>query len=217
MEEYKELWAQTHKISSVAEMYDILIDEKAGETYRLIQPTTNEANVLVCVPADACNLLNEEHLKRQGIVMDPSYYGNDFGEFLDDNRDKCIFGDALTSYCVDLDTEEHPIPWLFYICFNNDVYGISNEHLRDLYIRVVNGIAVDTNRKLFSALSPEVVAKYRKEKKPLMFHDIDNNYYADLWNDYINKFEYKINIPEITDFEELKAAIKQELIGRQLI
>ena len=61
--------------------------------------------------------------------MDPSYYGNDFGEFLDDNRDKCIFGDALTSYCVDLDTEEHPIPWLFYICFNNDVYGISNEHL----------------------------------------------------------------------------------------
>lgn len=39
MEEYKELWAQTHKISSVADMYDILIDEKAGETYRLVQPT----------------------------------------------------------------------------------------------------------------------------------------------------------------------------------
>ena len=129
--EYKELLSQAVEFSNIEELYDLLISEKAGETYRLVIPTTDEAERLLVESRDLPYELNKEHLKRQGIVIPPDC--DNWLYFFEQHKGLCIFGLANTTHNSNLDTHGHPFPWLLYICFNRSVAGISNTHLSDLY------------------------------------------------------------------------------------
>ena len=129
--DYKELLSQAVEFNGIEELYDLLIDEPAGETYRLVIPKTDAAKHLLIECRDLPDELNEEHLKRQGILM-PSDC-DDWLYFFEQHKDQCIFGLANTRHNYDLDTPGHPFPWLLYICFNGSRTGISNTYLSDLY------------------------------------------------------------------------------------
>lgn len=206
--DYRELFRLSNEINSVADLYGILINETAGNTYRLILPKSSQAERLMLLVDRTCGDLNEEHLRLHGVTKTPedSYY-----DFFNDHKDQCPFGDACTSFCKDLNTEEHPIPWLFNITFNdkkrkNDV---SNDYLQDLYIKVLNYLAVKENRKLLESMTPENI--------PEVFHDLDNSYFMPLSGDYIERFDYKVTLPSTTVFNEIKEAIRYQLLENNLI
>lgn len=207
--EYKELLSQAVEIYGIEDLYELLINEPAGNTYRLIIPKSPRADALMFFSEQTGGDLNEEHLRRQGITITCEY--DDFANFLDDNADKCVFGDACTSYCVDLDTEEHPIPWLFYITFNDPKRSndISNCDMQERYVKVLNYLAVKENRKLLDEMTPDNI--------PEVFHNLDNFYHMPVYEDYYERFDYKVKLPDTKDFNEIKEAIRNQLLKNNLI
>ena len=206
---YRNLLSLSSDINSVADLYDILINETAGNTYRLILPKSSQAEGLMLFAEQTGGNLNEEHLRRQGITTAREY--DDFNDFLYDNKDQCIFGDACTNYCVDLDTEEHPIPWLFYVTFNDRerTNDISNGHMQEIYVKVLNYLAVKENRKLLDSMTPDNI--------PEVFHNVDYSYHMPLSGDYYERFDYKVKLPDTKDFNEIKKSIQNQLLEKNLI
>ena len=207
--DYRKLLRLSDDINSVADLYDLLINEPAGTTYRLILPKTGEAEGLMLFADQTGGNLNEEHLRRQGIIKTPE--DGDYSDFFYEHRDQCVFGDACTNYCEDLNTEEHPIPWLFYLTFNDrERYNdVSNGYMHDIYIKVLNYLAVKENRKLLDSMTPDNI--------PEVFHNVDDYYNMPLNGDYYERFDYKVQLPDTKDFNVIKDSIRKELIEHNLI
>lgn len=214
--EYRNLLSLSHDISDETDLYNLLIKETDSQAYILVSPKTDYMVELLKVSYNLSLDLNYEHVGKLGIIMPEEGY-DDISSFLDDHKEDCIFGDALTDYCKALDTEAHPIPWLLYITFNGDRKDKWEYDLKERYTRVLNYLAVKENRSLFQSLTPEMLAAARKENKPLYFHLTTNDYCEDPYANYWSPKRFKIRIPETEEFEEALNVIKTTLIERELI
>ena len=214
--EYRNLVSLAHGFNDEKDLYDLLKDEKSCETYIFLKPQNDYAHNMLCECFNIGLDLNYEHLHRLGIVMPDEGY-DDISSFLDEHKDKCIFGDALVDYCYSLDTEEHPIPWLLYMTFNGDRKYMWDYSFKERYARVLNYLAVKENRTIFNSLTPESVEALRKEKKSITFHSTTDDYTEDIDSHYYQPHQYSISIPDNQDFEDIRSNILKELIKEKLI
>jgi len=214
--EYRNLLSLSHDISDETDLYNLLIKETDSQAYILVSPKTDYMVELLKVSYNLSLNLNYEHVGKLGIIMPEEGY-DDISSFLDDHKEDCIFGDALTDYCKALDTEAHPIPWLLYITFNGDRKDKWEYDLKERYTRVLNYLAVKENRSLFQSLTPEMLASARNENKPLVFNITTDDYYEDPYAHYWSPNRFEIRVPETEDFDEALNAIKTKLIEHKLI
>lgn len=214
--EYRNLVSLAHAFSDEKELYDLLKDEKSCETYILLSPQNDFALNMLCECSNIGLDMNYEHLRRLGIVMPDEEY-DDISSFLEDHKDKCIFGDALVDYCYPLNTKAHPIPWLLNMTFNGDRKYMWDYTFKERYSAVLNYLAVKENRAIFNSLTPELVDNLKKEGKAIDFHWTTDDYTEDIDSHYYRPHQYSITIPDDQNFEEFKNSVLQELIKEELI
>ena len=85
----------------------------------------------------------------------------------------------------------------------------SNIRFAEKYSKVLNYLAVKYNRKLLDSMTPDNI--------PEVFHNVDEYYHMPLSDDYYERFDYKVRLPDTKDFNKTKEAIRNQLLENNLI
>jgi hypothetical protein len=211
-EKYEAMIGMAHPFTDKKDLYDILIQDNHEDTYVLVWPKGDYAINLIKPSCYVGRDMNLEHLHRLGI--DPNdEEREDLRWFFGKHKDKCIFGDALTFYSRDLDTESHPIPRLLMMTHNLFENRERDDSLGSLYTDVLNYLAKEDNRALFQSLTPESISRHQKDGTPIFFHQPTWDYGEEPDSYSYLSYDLAIQVPKTGSFESIIESIKGNLEG----